>query len=645
MLSDIRIVVLGDAGVGKSSLITTLISEDFRDNVPPVLPEVVLPPELTADHVTVHIIDTSSRPADQQSLDKALEEANVVILVYDVNKRETLDRISSYWMPRIRETGNNIPVILAGSKIDIRSTMLNVSLENEVLPVMQSFSEIESIIECSAKQLFNIAELFYFAQKSVIYPTSPLIHLHTQELKPECKRALKRIFKMFDTDKDGHLSDAELDSFQLKCFGQNLAPAELSGIKNVVRHDRPDGVTDRGLTLSGFMFLQALFIHKCRPETPWTVLRMFGYNDSLALTDEYVKPNVSRMHDQALELSDPARTFLTEIFHDNDRDRDGMLSASELDELFSTSPGILWSGTDFPDYRDIVPLDPSGNLSLEGFLGLWHMTMALDPRKAMFYLVYLGYPAPATAAVRVTKRRRHEAQSGRLSKNVYVCCVMGPTASGKTAFVDGLRLAMAASSSSSSTSSSSSPSPSAQQLPSHSARPRVSVGWFPASGGAGAKYLVLQEYSPDAIDTLLNSKEALGLCDLFCMLYDTTDSGSFSFMARLQRRLTEKDDTIPFKFFGTKTDQASAVQDSEVSPQDYCLQHNLPAPCPVNTREGIPASLYQTLLDAAQDPHSALPGRDLASRADMTGKLIVGGMAVAFLAGAFMIATKYYKRR
>jgi mitochondrial Rho GTPase 1 len=46
------------------------------------------------------------------------------------------------------------------------------------------------------------------------------------------------------------------------------------------------GVNAKGLTLSGFLFLHALFIERGRLETTWAVLRKFGYNDELHICDE-----------------------------------------------------------------------------------------------------------------------------------------------------------------------------------------------------------------------------------------------------------------------------------------------------------------------------------------------------------------------
>ena len=41
---------------------------------------------------------------------------------------------------------------------------------------------------------------------------------------------------------------------------------------------------------TGFLFLNTLFIQRGRHETTWTILRRFGYDDELVLTDDYLYP-------------------------------------------------------------------------------------------------------------------------------------------------------------------------------------------------------------------------------------------------------------------------------------------------------------------------------------------------------------------
>lgn len=46
---------------------------------------------------------------------------------------------------------------------------------------------------------------------------------------------------------------------------------------------------------SGFLFLNTLFIQRGRHETTWTILRKFGYDDNLELTDDYLYPEYASL--------------------------------------------------------------------------------------------------------------------------------------------------------------------------------------------------------------------------------------------------------------------------------------------------------------------------------------------------------------
>ncbi len=71
------------------------------------------------------------------------------------------------------------------------------------------------------------------------------------------------------------------------------------GVKKVVSEKMAEGVNENGLTLTGFLFLHALFIERGRLETTWTVLRKFGYDDEIKLRDDLLlNPPFKRTPDQ-----------------------------------------------------------------------------------------------------------------------------------------------------------------------------------------------------------------------------------------------------------------------------------------------------------------------------------------------------------
>lgn len=145
-----------------------------------------------------------------------IKRADVICIVYAINRPDSYDRLSSYWLPHLRKLGRNVPVVLVGNKIDLRNRNDSVdSLEEKVMPIMNEFKEVETCVECSAKQPLNVSEVFYFAIKAVLHPTAPIYDSRDHVLKPACIDALRRIFRLCDFDKNGFLDDVEIDAFQV----------------------------------------------------------------------------------------------------------------------------------------------------------------------------------------------------------------------------------------------------------------------------------------------------------------------------------------------------------------------------------------------------------------------------------------------
>ncbi|XP_035516397.1 mitochondrial Rho GTPase 1b isoform X3 [Morone saxatilis] len=318
MRKDVRILLVGEPKVGKTSLIMSLVSEEFPDVVPYRAEEITIPADVTPERVPTHIVDYSEAEQTDEQLFQEISKANVICIVYSVNNKKSIEKVTSHWIPLITENtdkDSRVPLILVGNKSDL---VEHSSMET-ILPIMNQYSEIETCVECSAKNLKNISELFYYAQKAVLHPTGPLYCPEKKDMKPLCVKALTRIFKVSDLDNDGILNDNELNFFQRTCFNTPLEPQALEDVKNVVRKNLSDGVCDNGLTLKGFLFLHTLFIQRGRHETTWTVLRRFGYDDDLELNQDYLFPPLKVPPGCTTELNHNAYLFLQSIFDKHDK--------------------------------------------------------------------------------------------------------------------------------------------------------------------------------------------------------------------------------------------------------------------------------------------------------------------------------------
>lgn len=143
-----------------------------------------------------------------EQVSEEIERAHVICIVFSVDRPETLSKISTYWLPFVRDSlGSEFrkPVILVGNKIDlIDYSIIDVSIFKEPLrsamhaqllllvlmffvfqniwDIAEEYPEVDRCIECSAKTLMNVSEMFYNAQKAVLHPIGPIYCIEEQEV-------------------------------------------------------------------------------------------------------------------------------------------------------------------------------------------------------------------------------------------------------------------------------------------------------------------------------------------------------------------------------------------------------------------------------------------------------------------------------
>uniref|UniRef100_A0A3B3YX43 Mitochondrial Rho GTPase n=1 Tax=Poecilia mexicana TaxID=48701 RepID=A0A3B3YX43_9TELE len=565
--------------------IMSLVSEEFPDEVPLRAEEITIPADVTPERVPTHIVDYSGNSFMYLHTNESLRQtANVICIVYSVNNKKSIEKVTSHWIPLISDRtdkDSRVPLILVGNKSDL---VEHSSMET-ILPIMNQYQDIETCVECSAKNLKNISELFYYAQKAVLHPTGPLYCPEEKELKPSCIKALTRIFKISDLDNDGVLNDNELNFFQRTCFNTPLAPQALEDVKNVVRRNMADGVRDDGLTLKGFLFLHTLFIQRGRHETTWTVLRRFGYDDDLELTQEYLFPLIKVPPDCTTELNHNAYLFLQSVFDKHDKDRDCALSPEEVKDLFNVFPYMPWG----PDVNNTVCTNDEGWITYQGYLSQWTLTTYLDVQRSLEYLGYLGYSIiceqeSQAAAITVTRNKRIDLQKKQTQRSVFRCNVLGARGSGKSGFLQAflgrnLQRQM-------------------RIREDHKSYYAISTTYVYGQ----EKYLLLHEVMPD-FDIL--SEPDLS-CDVVCLVYDISDPRSFEYCAKVYKECF-LDSKTPCVVVAAKSDLHEVRQQYSQSPLDFCRKHKLhpPQPFTCNTNEAPSKDLYTRLTTMAMHPHMA----------------------------------------
>ncbi|KAF3761499.1 hypothetical protein M406DRAFT_74450 [Cryphonectria parasitica EP155] len=615
-MATVRVCVCGDEGTGKSSLIASLVKDVFVANkIQSVLPQITIPPTIgTPENVTTTIVDTSARPQDRNTLRKEIRKSNVILLVY--SDHYSYERVALFWMPYFRSLGVNVPVVLCANKSDLTGDDNTAQIvDDEILPVMHEFREIDSCIRTSAREHRNVNEVFFLCQKAVTHPIAPLFDYKEGNLKPACVSALKRIFYLSDKDQDGYLSDEEMHDFQAKAFERPLSPEDLENIKLTVSKMSPRSNTGKGIDLAGFLRLNKMYAEKGRHETIWIILRKHHYTDSLSLEDSFLHPKLDVPEYASAELSPAGYRFFVDMFLLFDKDNDGGLNDEELAALFTPTPGLpqSWMDSAFPSS---TVRNEAGHVTLQGWLAQWSMTTFLEPKTTLEYLAYLGFEASnpkesTSSALKVTKPRKRRRRPGRVERNVVLCYVLGGAGAGKSSLLDAFLNRPFA------------------PLYHPTIKPRRAVNSVELQGGK-QYYLILEELG-ELEPAILENRARLDACDLICYTYDSSDPDSFSHIVDLRSKLPHLDE-MPSIYVALKADKDKTTQRCESQPDVYTSSLMMPTPLHVSVTWNSISELFVALAEAATNPSTAFPKSE-EPPPDMTSLYVaLGATACAGLA-------------
>lgn len=619
----VRICVCGDEGTGKSSLITSLVKDVFVTNkIQPVLPQITIPPSIgTPENVTTTIVDTSALPQERTNLNREIRKSNVILLVY--SDHYSYERVALFWLPHFRSLGVNVPVALCANKSDLSGNFNTEQVvEDEMLPVMAEFKEIDSCIRTSAREHHNINEVFFLCQKAVTDPIAPLFDSKESNLKPACVSALERIFYLCDKDQDGYLSDSEIYDFQNKCFGKPLGAEDLENIKQAISKYSDTSVTPKGITQEGFVLLNKMFAEKGRHETIWIILRTFHYSNSLSLYTSFLSPKFDIPPNTSAELSPAGYRFFVDLFLLFDKDNDGGLSPSELSALFAPTPGLplAWSA-DSNSFPSSTVCNESNHITLQGWLAQWSMTTFFSPKTTLAYLAYLGYdPADhnTTSALHLTrprKRTRHGKRVAKTERNVLLAYILGGPGSGKSSLLDSFL--------------------SHPFSPTYhpTIKPRTAVNSVELTGGKQCT-LILEELG-ELEPAILENPAKLKAADIVVYTYDSSDPDSFAYIPSLRTQHSHLDE-MPSLYVALKADMDKLTQRGDVQPEEYTSGLGMQKPLHVSVTWGSISELFVQVAEAALWPDRALPaGREGKGKdVDWVRWAVVGGAVVVVGAAA-----------
>jgi small GTP-binding protein len=162
----LKIVLLGEASVGKTSLVYRFIENKFRENYKSTLGVNLLKKDMEIKEygsVSAQIWDLGGQESFKSLRKLYLEGANGALLVYDMTNKKSFEKLGE-WVQSFRDARDNAPVILIGNKSDLKKQIkINEKEANQY-----ANSNNMGLIITSAKTGENVEEAFIQMTKKIL---------------------------------------------------------------------------------------------------------------------------------------------------------------------------------------------------------------------------------------------------------------------------------------------------------------------------------------------------------------------------------------------------------------------------------------------------------------------------------------------
>ncbi|PVI04270.1 hypothetical protein DM02DRAFT_611686 [Periconia macrospinosa] len=160
----LKVIILGDSGVGKTSLMNQYVNKKFSASYKATIGADFLTKEVLVDDrlVTMQLWDTAGQERFQSLGVAFYRGADCCVLVYDVNNSKSFDTLDSWRDEFLVQASpmdpENFPFVVIGNKIDVEESKRMIS-QKRAMTYCQSKGGIP-YFETSAKEAVNVEQAF-----------------------------------------------------------------------------------------------------------------------------------------------------------------------------------------------------------------------------------------------------------------------------------------------------------------------------------------------------------------------------------------------------------------------------------------------------------------------------------------------------
>lgn len=158
----LKLTVLGDPAVGKTSLINKYITDSFSQDYQPTLGVNIVTKEIRIQEkdIEIRLLLWDIAGQDKYELTRKMFFQGCVgsLLVYDITRNSTFERIKSKWLVDFRKYGSPDGIyILIGNKTDLKDS---IKVSTEQGKSLAKKIKAADFIETSAKYGENVEKAF-----------------------------------------------------------------------------------------------------------------------------------------------------------------------------------------------------------------------------------------------------------------------------------------------------------------------------------------------------------------------------------------------------------------------------------------------------------------------------------------------------
>lgn len=175
----IKCVIVGDGAVGKTCLLWVYANNSFPEEyVPTVFDNYSANVMVDGKTINLGLWDTAGQEDYDRLRPLSYPGTNVFLIAFSVVNPASYENIKQKWYPEVHHNSPHVPIILVGTKTDLRddSQTLSKLAEKNLKPIdFQQGEELKKslkaikYVECSAKTQKGVKSVFDEAIRAVLF--------------------------------------------------------------------------------------------------------------------------------------------------------------------------------------------------------------------------------------------------------------------------------------------------------------------------------------------------------------------------------------------------------------------------------------------------------------------------------------------